>query len=242
MTDLLGKNYDIYEVSGKKPGSRIEITIGESTIDVSRAQLMSLYCLWNRDAGRSHLEAQGAIFLTRRGEEKIERSFAITEEIFDSVMSHLTEKDIEIAKEIQNYLSTDCARYGNEASLQMYGYSMFGETHYFPIRVSSSVKLAHAKEWGAAAGQMNLEFSSFTNSVQPNSTSAIVIDDIFDVSENHAARMSAFSAYAPICHDLQHALKDGRLREAIVRAMGKEGERYLVDFLAAVNGNDSISK
>lgn len=224
-------------VAGGYGNNRVNVTIDGKNVDVSKAQLMSLYCLWQRPAARNHLEAQGAAFLDSEGGEMKSRTFAITQETFDMLMSKLSADDIRVAQTIQKFLSRQCASWGNEASMKMYGYTMFHEDFYFPIRVSKGVRLARGKEWGSAAGEMNLEFSSFTNSVKPNSTSAIVIDNIFDVSESHVQRMAAYNAYAPICHDLQRVLKNGEVREAITNNMGREAMTYLFKFIEKVNGN-----
>lgn len=219
-------------------GNRLDVTIDGRKLDVSKSQLMSLYCLWQRPAARNHLEAQGAVFLDASGGEMETRTFPITEEIFNDLMKNLSAQDIRFAQVIQKFLSKECSAWGNEASMKLYGYTMFHEDFYFPIRVSQSTKLKKGgREWGSSAGEMNLEFSSFTNSVQPNSTSAIVIDNIFDVAESHVQKMAAYNAYAPICHDLQRILANGEVREAIVNNMGREALKYMFDFLKKVNGN-----
>ena len=238
MQETVGDDYQAHVAEGHG-NKRITVSINGSSVDVSRAQLMSLYCLWQRPAGRHHLEAQGAVFLDAKGGEVKERTFRITEDVYNDLMKNLTPKDIKIAQTIQKFLSRECASWGNEASMKMYGYTMFHEDFYFPIRVAQTTALARSKEFGADAGKLNLEFSSFTNQVNPHATSAIVIDNIFDVSESHVQRMAAYNAYAPVCHDVQRMLRDGELRDAIVRAMGREGEAYLFEFLRKINGNDA---
>lgn len=237
MQDATNGEYKTRVAAGTG-GNRIDVTIDDKKVDVSKSQLMSLYCLWQRPAARHHLEAQGAVFLDASGGEMETRTFPITEEVFNDLMKNLSAKDIRLAQVIQKFLSKECSAWGNEASMKLYGYTMFHEDFYFPIRVSQSTKLKKGgREWGSSAGEMNLEFSSFTNSVQPNSTSAIVIDNIFDVAEGHVQKMAAYNAYAPICHDLQRILANGEVRDAIVNNMGREALKYMFDFLKKVNGN-----
>lgn len=237
MQDATNGEYKTRVAAGTG-GNRIDVTIDGKKVDVSKSQLMSLYCLWQRPAARHHLEAQGAVFLNTSGGEMETRTFPITEEVFNDLMKNLSAQDIRLAQVIQKFLSKECSAWGNEASMKLYGYTMFHEDFYFPIRVSQSTKLKKGgREWGSSAGEMNLEFSSFTNSVQPNSTSAIVIDNIFDVAEGHVQKMAAYNAYAPICHDLQRILANGEVRDAIVNNMGQEALKYMFDFLKKVNGN-----
>jgi hypothetical protein len=237
MQELLRNDYNIQAAQGIG-NSRVTVEIEGKKIDVSKAQLMTLYALWQREQGRRHLENNGAVFLTALDNkaEYQSRTFAITEETFNTLMKKLSKDDIRIAEAVQEFLSTRCAEWGNEASVEMFGYSIFGEKHYFPIKVAEKVKIKDAKEYGAYAHHLNITNPGFAQRINPTATGAIVIGDFFDVTANHVQQMASYSAYAPIANKVQHVLKNAEVREAIRFNLGEEGMKYFYDFLNLLNG------
>lgn len=205
-------------------------------VDVSKAQLMSLYELWKRPAAQRHLEQQGACFLTVNGSQMQERIFAISEKTMEELISRLTEEkilteeDIRVADAVQEFLATDCAEAGNEASMEMYNYKLFGDPNYFPIQVTDAVKLKNAPGFGADSRTFNLENSGFTKRIATNASGAIVIDDMFNVADKHVKQMAAYTAYAPVTNDLRRIMNDDRVKKAIEERMGKEANDYLDNF------------
>lgn len=241
MKRITGGKYNTLKAGGYG-GERIQISVDNHDIDVSKAQLMSLYLLWKRPAARRHLEAQGAVFTDANGKEFVERTFVITQEIMNDLMTHLSDEDIRVADAMQKFLSHQCSVWGNEAAMQMYGYKMYEDPDYFPIRVSETVKMRNAPAWGAQLGDISLENSGFTKRVDRNSTSAVVVGNVFDITENHVKRMASYSAYAPICNDLQRVLSRGEVRGAILRGLGERGLKYIDAFLKNVNDNKVIQR
>jgi hypothetical protein len=100
MQDATNGEYKTRVAAGTG-GNRIDVTIDGKKVDVSKAQLMSLYCLWQRPAARHHLEAQGAVLLNASGGEMETRTFPITEEVFNDLMKNLSAQDIRVAQVIQ---------------------------------------------------------------------------------------------------------------------------------------------
>ena len=241
MKRITGGKYNTFAAAGLG-GGRIQVSIDGHDIDVSKAQLMSLYLLWKRPAARRHLEAQGAVFTDANGKEFEARTFVITQGTMDELIKHLSEEDIRVADAMQRFLAHQCSEWGNEASMQMYGYRMYEDPDYFPIRVSETVKMRNAPAWGAQIGDISLENSGFTKHVDRNSTSAIVVGNVFDITENHVKRMASYNAYAPICNDLQRVLSRSEVRGAIIRGLGDKGLRYIDNFLKNVNDNKVMQK
>lgn len=237
MQELLGNDYNIQAAQGIG-NKRVMVEIEGKKVDVSKAQLMTLYALWQREQGRRHLENNGAVFLTALDDkaEYQSRTFKITEETVNTLMKKLSKDDIRIAEAVQEFLSTRCAEWGNEASVEMFGYSIFGEKHYFPIKVAEKVMIQGAKEYGAYAHYLNITTPGFAQKVNPDATGAIVIGDFFDVTAKHVQQMSCYSAYAPIANKIQHVLKNADVREAIRFNLGEEGMKYFYDFLNLLNG------
>lgn len=237
MLEVTGGTYDTTKASGVG-NRRVTLNIGDSTVDASKAQLMSLYLLWKRKDARRHLQSQGACFLDKSGNEFTSRTFVIDEDIMREVRSKLSEKDIEVANAIGQFLSNECSKAGNDATLEVYGFAAFLEDNYFPMDVATGAKLKDAPVWGVSNVSTTLEDVGFMKHVDPRSTCALRIGNVFDVAEAHVAKMAAFSGYAPVLSDMQKVFRRTDVREAMLRGMGKEGVQYLNDFLKKANQNE----
>lgn len=237
MLEVTGGTYDTTKASGVG-NRRVTLNIGDSTVDASKAQLMSLYLLWKRKDARRHLQSQGACFLDKSGNEFTSRTFVIDEDIMREVRSKLSEKDIEVADAIGQFLSNECSKAGNDATLEVYGFAAFLEDNYFPMDVATGAKLKDAPVWGVSNVSTTLEDVGFMKHVDPRSTCALRIGNVFDVAEAHVAKMAAFSGYAPVLSDMQKVFRRTDVREAMLHGMGKEGVQYLNDFLKKANQNE----
>lgn len=203
--------------------------------EVSRAQLMQLYLTWQRPAGRRHLRKGGAVFTNAIGEESSARKIEhITQQKYDELISHLTEEDKRIADAVGRFLTNQAARWGNEASMAMYGYRMFEDPHYFPMDVSKSVLPGN---WDQMDDFWRLEYAGMTKSLKGDASAPLRMTDMFDVADHHIRTMAAYRAYAPVSNDVQRIMDMPGVKEAVSYGMGQKGVKYLDDLIKTIASN-----
>lgn len=230
IKELVGENFSAEKSSIR--GELIDVTINGDAMKVSRQQLMSMYVLWYRPQARQHMETGGVFFLNRNGEPQ-GKPVVITQSIFNDLAKNLTKDDIRIANGIRNFLSTECAEWGNEASMEMYGYKKFNDPNYFPINVHGDTL---AYNVGKAPDSNVLERKGFTKKVDPNSIKPIDIRDIFDVADKHVEDMTMYAGYAPINSTTLRIYNAPGVKSAIREQYGNNAVRYMEGFLDKANG------
>lgn len=233
IKELVGKNFSA-ERTGIR-GDLIGVEVNGERANVSKQQLMSIYVLWHRPQARRHMETGGVYFLNRNGQPQ-GNAIVLNQSTFDGLMKNLTEQDIRIAKGISDFLSAECASWGNEASMELYGYKKFNDPNYFPINVHGdelAFNLAKNPEGNA------LERKGFTKRVDPNSTKAIDVRDIFYVADRHVEDMSMYAGYAPFNSTLYRIVNAPGFQATLREQYGKAGVDYLLadnGFLKRING------
>lgn len=230
IKELVGENFSAEKSSIR--GELIDVKINGDEMKVSRQQLMSMYVLWYRPQARKHMETGGVFFLNRNGEPQ-GKPVVITQSIFNDLAKNLTKDDIRIANGIRNFLSTECAEWGNEASMEMYGYKKFNDPNYFPINVHGDTL---AYNVGKAPDSNVLERKGFTKKVDPNSIKPIDIRDIFDVADKHVEDMTMYAGYAPINSTTLRIYNAPGVKSAIREQYGNNAVRYMEGFLDKANG------
>ena len=234
-------------------------------VEMTKAQLMSLYLHNLREQSRMHLyglmknDATGEMYegnkrlggfkvRERRGKGlkkltviKDVNTYKMTEaELNTIVEENLSENEIKFAQKIGQILSNEVAKYGNEASNAVYGYDKFTEKNYFPIKVDSdslTMKNADLEKM-----MSTLKNKGMTKALQKEAYNPIMIDDIFEVAMSHIDEMTSYASYFPAIIDMQKVYNfadengDSVHRE-LSRVMGKGGTEYYMNLLRDLNGS-----
>ena len=280
FTDIMDKYHEGMEKLGITPKDtenlskdKVQFTatslddMQEHTVEMTKADLMSMYLYTLRDQARMHLF--GEITNSETG-EKQEGNFKLggfkvkgkpegisgkilgkiegdgntyklsAKETEALIKEHLGEKEIALAKLIGNLLSNDVAMYGNEASNAVYGYDKFTEKNYFPIKVDSDSLTM--KDADLEKMMSTLKNKGMTKALQKEAYNPIVIDDIFDVMVKHIDEMTSYSAYFPAITDMQKFYNMSNengdsVHRQISRVMGKGGTDYYMNLLRDLNGS-----
>ena len=238
--------------------------MSEQTIEMKKAQLMSMYMYTLRDQGRMHLfgeilddetgeRHEGDVSLGgfKLKETKMHKllpimnrdtnTYKITSKQLNAVIrEHLNSKEIAYADMVGKLLSEDLARYGNEASMKVYGYEKFLEGNYFPIKVDSdSITM---KNQDLEKAMTTLKNKGMTKALKKEAYNPIIIDDITEVMAKHIDEMTSYYAYFPVIQDMQKVYNvagetgDSVHRE-ISRVMGDGGTRYYMNLIRDLNGS-----
>lgn len=225
----LSTEYETYEVSHGK-------------ITMSKAQLMSLYCLSKREQALEHIFGGGIRPTDLKGVRQA-RPIRISPDELTSLLKNLNSTELATAEKLQKFMATACAKWGNEVSMAMYGYAKFGEPHYFPIKSSQTGVKTNDQNSGGETGLYSMLNYGFTKSLVLNANNAIDIDDIFNVVSQHAQEMSSYSAYAGAVADGMRWLnynnrKTGEtIKQSMLQKFGTNCEKYFTELIRDINRN-----
>lgn len=225
---------------------------------MTTAQIMSLYCLSKREQAMGHLRGGGMrvgnidIQPLKNGAKgttiRQTEPFLLTEEDIAGITSMLTDRQIEVADALQKYMNTVGTKWGNEVSMERFGYRAFTEENYFPIE-SDSTNLPAVDPEAKANDMFRLLNLSMTKGLVNKANNALVVSDIFDVFANHMTDMAKYNGLAlPILDTMKwynykqsSKNEDGQIKtttvqRAIERTYGKNGKNYFVTFIKDLNG------
>lgn len=157
------------------------------------------------------------------------------------VESLLTVQQKNYMRDIVDYLSTQCAVWGNEVTMELYGYRQFIETNYFPY-ISSDVFLAKDP---ARANNTILKSASFTKSLQKNASNPLMLSSFTDVALQHIESMCNYNAITVPLDTLNKVFNyqakdaDGKMistvKAEIQRKFGGEAIKYMQNFITDLN-------
>ncbi len=243
-------------IEGWRDGSqmhRIELASGRS-ISLSPAQVMSFYCLSKREQAQGHILGSGVVASRVDNASKLKQFFGakvqtagsavmVSPADVEKIIALLTPEQRQMADRLQGYLDSECAGWGNEASMRLYGYRKFTEKDCFPLK--SADQYLDSSFEGRRAAERIKDFG-FTKGTAVNANNPVVIDDIFCVVSDHINKMSLYNAFAAPISDFtrvyNHKTRDGEghmtgsVKSSIEDAYGRKAVSYIDNFLADVNG------
>ena len=227
----------------------VKLKSGE-TIYARDTQLMTIYALSGREAGRRHLLSErGGVVLGRvRGTVDGRRINAtqarptrLTAEDLSTIADALSPKQRGIVDDMVEYMSSTISEWGNHASMEMYGYRKFTEEHYWPVQVDrTAVRLTNLLDENSV--KMNAaKHRGFTKALNEQAANPVDIGDAFQIFGAHAVEMANYDGYAPVVDDLikvfnsVNADAGTSLRTELSRTTGQAGEHYVRKLLEDIN-------
>lgn len=222
----------------KAAKTRYELTGG--SIELTRAQVMELYCLNKREQARGHLydENVGGI---RAGDNQNARAVKVQPADIDKLIGTLTAEEKALANALQAYMVDECAKWGNETSMTLYGYKKFGEKNYYPIRVDPDSVDSNISQEGQQDNLYAIANMGMTKALKEKAKNALYIGDIFDTFSRHVDNMATYNAYAAPIADLvrwyNYRPGDGSsVKKMIQSKFGKEAAEYIPRLIRDLNG------
>ncbi len=224
---------------------------GKQSITLTTGQMMELYLLSKREQAMEHL-AKGGI-TTKTGTRTVKKgvipvkvkntqagSIMLGSEGVLKIIDQLTDQQKQFANSLQAYTTGALAAHGNEASLEVYGYSKFVEKNYWPIRTKSETNKTNFEGGRDLANFANMIPSyGMAKALTPNASNAIELNNITDTFTRHLNQMATYSAWLATNENLVKVFnyklwdnkEDGRYlsdttKDAIKRVIGDEGQRY----------------
>lgn len=251
--ELIDYTNSLYKPRQVREWSRELHTVALSGKDVqlTAAQIMSLYCLSKREQAVGHLLGGGIRVgdIQSKGKQIVQAdNYTLNMEDIQAITGKLTAQQKEVADKLQSFMSTRCAEWGNEVSMKRFGYEMFGEENYFPIKTDSNNRKAiddQAQE-NSLFRLLNL---SATKSLVQNANNAIILENIFDVFSAHATDMAKYNAlglqildalkwynYVEKTVNEDGTITTASVQKSLEKAYGRDAQRYIKNFLRDLNG------
>ena len=246
-TSELFKNKEVWKWgNGYADPKAFKLESGESIL-LTPAQVMSLYLLDKREQGRRHLYGGGITPTEIQGKHKRYgqgiRTF-LTEGDAAHIIGSLTAEQRQVADGIGYFLSHQAAEWGNEASMERFGYRKFTEENYFPIKTDPNyVRGSDSKENrpGTIAGL------GMTKELNKAANNPILLEDVFDVFSRHVTEMAAYDAFMNRLEDFQavwnrQEIRSRSVKEALKAVGGDGANSYIRNLLVDINGRASVER
>lgn len=230
---------DVKKWSGAgAPKQMFKLMSGEE-VELTPGQIIELYCLTQRPQAREHLTVGGIRVEKRPG--VLSKRVSLTPTDIANIVASLSNEQVRMAKDMQTYLSTTAAEWGNEASMKMYGIRKFKEKAYWPIKTSDDYVRTNDANSGNGAGLWGVKNKGMTKAVQAKANNPLVIHDAFDTWYQHVDDMATYSSLvAPLSDAMKwynwRSGTEASVKEALENLYGDKGKRYFLTLMKDVNG------
>lgn len=215
-------------------------------VKLTDAQLMSIYCLSKREHAKTHFAGKGirvGTFSEGKKEVVQVKNIRLSETELNNLIGLLTNRQRQVADNLQEFMNTVCSDWGNEISMKRFGIKGFTEKNYFPITVdSNALESDPRKNEKSIYALLNM---SFTKPIQPRATATMEIASIFDTFTTHTTEMAKYNALALPVLDLikyyNYSETDNEgnefsVKKSMENAFGTQAKVYVNHFLQDLNG------
>lgn len=199
VIDFTGKTFTEEEVNAwEKETADIELSDG-LIVRMKIAHIMSFHELRKDADSLRHIIGDGLrvpVYRGSDGKKVSDDGHLLTIEDVNTIANTLTERQVEVADALQQFMATQGAKWGNEVSMKRFGEAMFTNPTYFPINSDGQRLQATINEREDGSDLYALLNVGFTKSRNENASNRIVLYSIFDVFTNHMATMAQYNAFA----------------------------------------------
>lgn len=186
---------------GKWEAETHDITVANGgKLTLTTPQIMELYLLSKRKQALGHLLGGGVIQpeikSAETGRTKVRRGTQqvfLTEGDIERITGKLTDEQKRVADGLQDLTATTLAKYGNDVSMQAYGYRKFTEKNYWPIK--SAAEGLHSTQEKDSGNVRSIKNIGMAQQVTPNANNAVELRSVFDTFADHASDMIDYAAW-----------------------------------------------
>ena len=203
------------------------------TLTLTTGQVMNLYNLVGRgEQAVHHLMVGGVVQpeILRNGKNPAiprgTENIRLTENDLKAITGTLTEVQKSVADGLQKIASGHLAAWGNEASMQVYGYRKFTEKNYWPIKAAQEGTTQNSEKGADMAREIKNMGSA--KALVPNASNALDIGDVYDVFSQNASDMIQYATLLAPMEDINR-LYNYRFRDAEGNLTGKVVKHVLTD-------------
>lgn len=237
------ETFDILQPDGKK-----------RTFKMTKAQIMALHCVAKQDDAIRHLLTQGMTLAEFDANGKVikeKKNILLTANDIAMMTGTLSERELEVANKLQEFMNTVCSEWGNEVSMKRFAVKMFTNPDYFPIKVSPATITKEEPTDVKDVSLFRLLNMSFTKSRNEYATQSIEIGNIFDIFAQHTSDMAKYNALAlPVLDAYRWYSYKGKTDigneystyASLENALGKDSVKYFNTFLKDLNGSQNVAR
>ena len=246
-TDYLSEKL-IYDKKNNADGVKLSDYIGDKqkmisvqlsggrNISMTAAQAMSIVTLYEREAGRSHIE-QGGVRLIHPESRKVSAPIALMEEDIRSIRGKLDKNDLRVMNVMNAFIRDKCTAWGNDATMEKYGFKRFTTADYFPIFVDkNSLPANMSAEQARNAVQFNVENVGFAKSAKDNASAPLLVDSFIDVINRHVEGMATYAAYLNSEDAVNRIMSAPGVRDAMQRSLGSNSVQFMQEVMSELKG------
>lgn len=182
-------------------------TAGKAELTLTTPQIMELYLLSKRKQALGHLLGGGVIQpeikSAETGRTKVPRGAQqvfLTDGDIERITGKLTDEQKRVADGLQELTATTLAKYGNDASMQAYGYRKFTEKNYWPIK--SAKEALHSNLEKDSGNVRSIKNIGMAQQVTPSANNAVELRSVFDTFADHASDMIDYAAWLAPMEDV----------------------------------------
>lgn len=240
VIDFTEKTYADKEVrQWKQEQHEIELVDG-SRLTMTTGQIMELSQLLGREQAVKHISAGGiriGEIETKHGKLNDAERYHLSAEDITNIMGLLSDRQLEVARQMQQFMAKRGAEWGNEVSMKRFGYKFYEEGEgYYPIRTVQTDR--PTEDVDAQKNSMfrllNLSSSKATN---PKASNALVVSDIFDTFADHMSDMAKLNGMGLPVLD---AIKWFNFKERSNNADGTYDVRGVQQAMESAYGNPAL--
>lgn len=187
----------------------IELESGEHIV-LTTAHIMELYELVKRQQAHDHI-LEGGVYqpeidgLPVGKEKKIYRGtepLKLTPNDLRNITQKLSGNEIKIADRLQGLMTGMLAEYGNQASMEVYGYRKFTEPDYWPIHVAKEGTY-YTTEKNAATGASSTRNMGMTKATIKHANNPLELHGAFQTFAQHTSDMIEYSVGLTVMEDME---------------------------------------
>lgn len=225
VIDFAEKTFTEKEVNDWEKGT-VDIELSDGmVVRMKIAHVMSFYELRKDADSLRHILGDGLrvpVYRSSDGQKVSDDGHLLTIEDVNTIANTLTERQVEVADALQQFMATQGAKWGNEVSMKRFGEAMFTNPTYFPINSDGQRLQATINEREDGSDLYALLNVGFTKSRNENASNRIVLYSIFDVFTNHMATMAQYNAFALPILDALKWLNYQKTEEVTVTENGQQ--------------------
>lgn len=231
-------------------------SIGGKDFNLNLEQILSLYAYSRRgEQAKDHIRKGGIVidestevviknWIGIKKTVQIEDSTAynIDDKTLDQIIDTLTPQQKMFVHEMQAYLSDVMGAKGNEVSMKLYDFKLFGEKFYWPLR-SAQAYSARVKEQNQNPNN-KMKNAGMTKATKPHAGNPIILTGFMDTWAAHVNEMSMYHATVLPMEDFYRVYNysaftdEGQISIVadINNKYGKAASDYIDQFLKDLNG------
>ncbi len=258
--DFVQSAKDKYHYGAWAEDGKLKMKTGQGhTIELTREEAAEIYAIAKREKNNKLYQTEHLLyggFQYKHLENKVgEDGKTVVKNTpnqldaadIDKISRWLTDEQKAYADELVGFLSSTMANYGNQASMNMFGYKKFTESYYIPFHTAAEQRFQRGDEGpqGENAGTGRVKNSGFTKKLQNGANATLMVGGLTETVSEHIHKMATYAAMVEPIENMKRLMNhkvveaDGTtntIRALIGQKYGQASQNYMTQLLKDLNG------